>query len=64
MRDQIVKKLNSTDSFDLNQDEMEYILRNWIQMHSQHHAHTIITYDYGKGIWTEVKLDKDSIYKL
>jgi hypothetical protein len=64
MREQIVNKLNSYEPFTLSSEEVNYVVRNWIQMHSQHHAIIELKFDPSDGVYATVEINKDSIYKI
>jgi hypothetical protein len=62
MRESIVNKINSKGEIFLNKGEIDYIVRNWVELHSQHKVDTFhgIRHDYPV---IAIKLDKDSIFK-
>ena len=35
-RQSIVEKLNESEKFDLTQDEILFIVKNWVETHTQH----------------------------
>jgi hypothetical protein len=63
IREDIVKKLNSQSKFRLNNDEIQFILSNWLTIHSQYHSEAILRFDANKGILADVEIDKESFYK-
>ena len=62
-RQSIVDKINSQSEFQLTHDEIQFILSNWITIHSQHHAETTLRFNTDKGVYADTKIDKESFYK-
>lgn len=64
MREKVVEKLNSKERFTLTSEESQYIISNWLSMHSQHHCSVEGNFDPTDGISYDVIINKDSIYKI
>lgn len=62
-RQNIVDKINSQSEFQLTHDEIQFILSNWITIHSQHHAETTLRFNTDQGVYADTKIDKESFYK-
>jgi len=63
MRQDIVNKINSSSEFSLTKEEIQFILQNWITIHSQHLSEVDVRYFSSRGIFANVTIDKDSFYK-
>lgn len=63
MRQSIIDKINSSSEFSLTKEEIQFILQNWITIHSQHLSEVDVRYFSSRGIFTNVTIDKDSFYK-
>ena len=62
-RQNIVDKINSSSEFQLTHDEIQFILSNWLTIHSQHITDTILRFNTDKGVYVDAKIDKQSFYK-
>ena len=62
-RQSIVDKINSSAGFQLTHDEVQFILQNWITIHSQHSSEATLRFNTDRGVYADVKIDKDSFYK-
>lgn len=62
-RQSIVDKINSQSEFQLTHDEIQFILANWITIHSQHVSETTLRFNTDRGVYADTKIDKDSFYK-
>jgi len=63
MRQDIIDKINSSSEFSLTKEEIQFILQNWITIHSQHLTEVDVRYFSSRGIFANVTIDKDSFYK-
>ena len=63
MRQSIIDKINSSSEFSLTKEEIQFILQNWITIHSQHLSEVDVRYFSSRGIFANVTIDKDSFYK-
>ena len=64
IRKHIVEKINNQSQFELTHYELEFIVKNWITIHSQHISKVELFTDTSSfEILANVKLDKESIYK-
>lgn len=63
MRQDIIDKINSSSEFSLTKEEIQFILQNWITIHSQHLSEVDVRYFSSRGIFANVTIDKDSFYK-
>lgn len=63
MRQAIIDKINSSSEFSLTKEEIQFILQNWITIHSQHLTEVDVRYFSSRGIFANVTIDKDSFYK-
>lgn len=61
-RQNIVDKINSSSEFQLTHDEIQFILSNWLTIHSQHITDTILRFNTDKGVYADTKIDKQSFY--
>jgi hypothetical protein len=62
-RQSIIDKINSSSEFQLTHDEIQFIVKNWITLHSQHSSEAILRFNTDKGVYADTKIDKDSFYK-
>jgi len=62
-RESITKKLNTESKFGFLGDEIQYIIKDWVSMHSQHQTKVEIHFDPTNGIWADVELNKESIFR-
>lgn len=62
-RQSIIDKINSSSEFSLSKEEIQFILANWITIHSQHLTEIDVRYFSSRGIFANVTIDKDSFYK-
>ncbi len=62
-RQSIIDKINSSSEFQLTHDEIQFIVKNWITIHSQHSCEAILRFNTDKGVYADTKIDKDSFYK-
>lgn len=63
LRQDIIDKVNSSSKFELTNDEIQFILQNWLTMHSQHLTEAILRFNTDKGVYASISIDKDSFYK-
>lgn len=63
LRQSIVDKINSSSTFQLTHDEIQFILENWITIHSQHITEAVMRFNTDRGAFADVKIDKQSFYK-
>ena len=63
LRQDIVDKINSSSEFTLTKEEIQFILGNWITIHSQHLTEIDVRYYTNRGIYANVSIDKESFYK-
>ena len=63
MRQDIIDKINSSSVFSLTKEEIQFILQNWVTIHSQHLSEVDVRYFSSRGIFANVTIDKDSFYK-
>ena len=62
-RQSIVEKLNTQTQFELTHDELEFIIENWITIHSQNLSTATLRFNNDKGVYVDIVLNKDSIFK-
>lgn len=63
-RQSIVEKLNTQTQFELTHDELEFIIENWITIHSQNLSKVGLNIDTtAPDVYASVTLNKDSIFK-
>jgi hypothetical protein len=62
-RQSIIDKINLSSEFSLSKEEIQFILANWITIHSQHLTEIDVRYFSSRGIFANVTIDKDSFYK-
>jgi len=58
-----VDKINNEHEFKLTQEEVEFIVRNWITTQSQHLSTVGLGFDTDMGVVANVIIDKESIFK-
>jgi hypothetical protein len=62
-RQSIIDKINSSSQLQLTHDEIQFILANWITIHSQHNSEATLRFNTDKGAYADVNIDKESFYK-
>lgn len=62
-RQSIVDKLNTQSQFKLNHEELEFIIENWITIHSQNLSTATLRFNVDTGVYVDIVVNKDSIYK-
>jgi len=62
-RQSIVEKLNTQIQFEFTHDELEFIIENWCTTHSQHLSTATLRFNNDKGVYVDIVLNKDSIFK-
>ena len=62
-RQSIVEKINVHTRFELTHEELEFIIENWCTTHSQHLSTATLRFNSDKGIYVDIVLNKDSIFK-
>ena len=63
LRQSIIDKINSHSAFSLTHEEIQFILQNWLTIHSQHLTEVEMRYYSKIGIHANITIDKDSFYK-
>jgi hypothetical protein len=59
-RESIIKKINNQTEFELDKNELTYIIENWISTQSQHRMNFVKLPD---NVVANVSINKDSIFK-
>ena len=62
-RQVIIDKVNSRTEFTLTHDEIQFILQNWLTIHSQHLTEAALRFNADQGVYANISIDKDSFYK-
>ena len=63
LRQSIVDKINSSSKFELTNDEIQFILQNWLTIHSQHLSEATLRFNTDQGVYASISIDKESFYK-
>jgi hypothetical protein len=62
-RQSIIDKINSKSKFEITNDEIQFILGNWITIHSQHLTEATLRFNTDQGVYANILVDKESFYK-
>lgn len=66
-RQSVVDKINESSEFLLSNEEIRYIVENWISSHTKHKSEVSLTNSWdqedGCSLKAEVKLDRSYLYK-
>jgi hypothetical protein len=64
IRPELIKKMNTQEEFNLNADEIWYIIENWLSLHTGHKMDYVNLKCDSNDTTAEVRVNKNSIFRI